>query len=242
MSASDPKRTPRSNALQGQLIHVHRLALAVLVTAAAADALAESSVQLFVAGFEEVWEFRLDLQSAKAELVSKMNRKSDQPYPPPWGAVFRKRADKKESRSNVANSLKASIPAGAKWAEFSPDCRSAVIGYEHPVFDVIHTTEYGHLHPWTQLGELKLEEYNYVQDFTSSPDSKFVVFVETEERYSWSPLGMLGRAIGHPLPLETLFVTTVHLESGKKTRVKLLSDVAYGGAAFNTDLISCETR
>jgi hypothetical protein len=197
---------------------------------------------LIVANYDEAWEFRVHPSLSTPELVSKTKRKSTEKGSDALVTALRDLDAKATFRRFAVAGLENPASTAAKWAEFSPDCQLVVVGYEDPRFDVKYRTEFGRPKPWVQLGELKRRDYNFILDVAWSVDSQFLLYLETEERYSKSPRGMASAAIGHPIPLETLFVTTVEIASGKLNRVKLLTDVPYGTGFFDTARPTCHQR
>jgi hypothetical protein len=218
------------------------LFLGTLALAAASFACAAQDLRIVVANYGEAWELTLDPATSKAHPVSSSKRKSGEEWPDELPAILRDLEAKHSFRRSAIAGLDGVASAQAKWAEFSPDCKLVVVGYEDSRFEVARNVAYGRAEPWKQLGDLRLRDYNFLLDVAWSSDSRFLVLLETEERYSKSLRGLLSGFFGHPIPLETLFVTIVDLTSGGKQRFKLLSDVPYATVALQSPKASCHHR
>lgn len=205
-------------------------------------AFAQQALRLVVANYEEAWEFRLDPSAPKAELVTRSKKKAGEDQNPALVNTLRELDARRLLRRDAVAGLDANVREKVKWAEFSPDCQSVAFGYEHPEFDVLYSVVYGHARPWKKEGEFRLRDFNFIKDVAWSADSRFLIVLETEERYSRSPLGLISGLFGHPIPLETLFVTVVEIASGRRQRMKLLSDVPYGTTVLHGPKAACQDQ
>jgi hypothetical protein len=115
------------------------------------------------------------------------------------------------------------------WIDLSPDCKFAFAGHGS-YYGPMKNGVLGGRFPWTPLAEFKEPEDWVIEDVAWSADSQFLVVLEGRQRFSNSPLGILGRSMGHGIPLMTFFVTTVNTTTGIKRRTEIVKDVRYGTA------------
>ena len=111
------------------------------------------------------------------------------------------------------------------WIDLSPDCKFAFVGDESIVWPKSNGILRRRI-SWTPLAEFKEPKNWAIEDVGWSADSRFLVVLESRQRFSHSLLGTAGRSI----PLHTFFVTTVNTTTGMKRQIKIVKDVRYGTA------------
>lgn len=220
--------------------HVRSTLLALAMLGGVQTCIAHDSMQLLVGNYAKVLEFTIDFPNAEPKLTATTKVPRGLPWPTQFAATRRARDERVSGRE--LNIPGPALPSTAKWVEQSPDCSHVLVGFEHPHFDVTRTLAYGQSTPWIQAGELKLLDFNFVLDVAWSPSSRYLVIVETEERYSKSPLALLSGMAGHPLPLETLYLVTIDMQTNKKLRRKFLTDFPSATVALSSSPVVCQPR
>jgi len=79
---------------------------------------------------------------------------------------------------------------------------------------------------------MKLRDSSYINDVAWSSNSQVLMIVETEERTAKNPKALLSAAAGHPVPVNSFYLTTVDISTGTKRKIKVLADIEYGLAVF----------
>ena len=67
-----------------------------------------------------------------------------------------------------------------------------------------------------------------ISDFCWLLDFSGLVILESTERWSKSPLGMLGASLGHPIPLDSFSIRIIDTRSRHERRIPLVTDLDYG--------------
>lgn len=194
---------------------------------------------MVVANHQSAWEFHIDLSVPKAELVSETKGTEPEKRPDVLGSILKELREKQKERRLAVQTFQGPSSAVPEWAEFSPDCRLVVVGLEDPAVNVQRNISYGHPKPWSEVGRMSFNGDHFIEDVAWSRDSRFLVVVETEERYSKSLRGVLSAISGHPIPLNSLYLTSVEASSGKRERLKLLSDIPYGTSIIYGSRTAC---
>ena len=208
---------------------VKSIAITLVLFFAAPHIQAQEPIRLLVGNYDEVLEFSVDPSRTEPTLLATTKVTRGQPWPEQFAATRRESELRRTDRQLTA--LPTGYPSGAKWVEFSPDCKWALVGFDHARFDVMRSITFGRTSPWQRNGEMNLKEFNFILAVAWSPDSRYLLIVETEERYSKSPLALLSGLAGHPVPLETLYLTKIDIQSNKRSRTRFLTDFPYATVA-----------
>lgn len=211
--------------------HLLSLLLAVCVAAANAEALpTDDSIRILVTSLDYAWHYsfnphtksllllsgtteRLD-EKRRLEIVGMMNQES-----------ILRATEYTESAEQMATTL-GSRP---RWAAFSPNCRFALTIGEPTVAGNSLKATLRTLKPWQAIKEFELKEFA-LQGIAWVEDSEYLLLVDREERYSKSPLNWFRSLAGHPVPLETLFITIIQTATGESNRIRLAEDLPFGQA------------
>lgn len=83
-------------------------------------------------------------------------------------------------------------------------------------------------------GRKHLRESRYVADLLWEPNSQSLLLIEYTERYSFSPLGILAAASGHPMPYMDYYIARLDLNTMDlvESETPFLSNVNSGMAVF----------
>lgn len=117
---------------------------------------------------------------------------------------------------------------GAKWINVSPDGNYLIAGFQDPSLDVRKNAIVMRTSDRKILKEVYLGWGWGLSDADWSSDSKFLVMLESKERWSKSLKGLLYILLSHPIPLKTFYLTIVDVRSGATSRHLLVEDIAYG--------------
>ena len=201
---------------------------------------ADNEIPLIVANNRQAWTFAVDPSQATARPTGSYKKKPDERWPAPVASAFRDKRDRSTYQEHAAQTW--DLMDGPKWAAPSPDCETLSLGYGLTPLSVVTRVEYGNSKPWSRRGELQVQGSNFVADIQWSSDSRYLLVIESEGRDSISPVGLVGRFVGHPIPLRTFYISSVDVQTGERKRLKLIAGVQHGTVAFAGTQTECEER
>jgi len=73
---------------------------------------------------------------------------------------------------------------------------------------------------------MRIESVGRIRDLLWSANSKWLTVLESTDRMEKTPWGLLAEVSGHPIELQTSYVTRIDVETSSILRVKIADDVA----------------
>jgi hypothetical protein len=197
-------------------------------------------LKVLVANYDEAWTYSVDPAAGVVSLLTHTPHDPNEKASKGLITALNEIRDRKEARQQEATQPLMQQWSDATWADVSPNCKYAVIGNENIAFDVLYHATLVETQSPHKIDSIALHDFNYFLDFGWSDNSQYLVIIDTEERYSRSPLGLLARAIGHGIPLETLYARVIDTTTGQEKRVLVAKDVPYGTVAIYGAESSCK--
>ncbi|MGH8620346.1 MAG: hypothetical protein ACREUW_21845 [Burkholderiales bacterium] len=217
----------------------HILAVGVLsiTTAFSTRAVAANEVRIGVVNYEQYWEYAVDPVAGSVALISTESKPSGSKWPQQLETVLRDLRARVVRRTFAVTQLSPAARSDFRWAAPSPNCQFFVAGPENAEFDTLRRATLGRDDPWKPIAQVSLGKDNFVKDLGWSSDSRFLVIVETSQRY-----GGIGGVIGHPTPHDKLTAIIVATDTGAVRRVEFAKDVTYATVLVKDEVQKCPAR
>ncbi len=217
--------------MHSALRHLLSLSLAICVTAASAENVpTDDSFRILVTSIDHAWQYSFNPHTESLLLLPGTTEKLDEKgHLEIVGTMNQESLARAKARTAAADQMTATLGSRPRWALFSPDCRYVLTVSEPVLAGALLKVTLGTSRPWQAIKEFKLEDFA-LQDFAWSEGSEYLLLVESEERYSKSPMNWFRSLAGHPVPLETLFITIVQTATGESKRIRLAEDLPFGMA------------
>lgn len=211
--------------------HLLSLSLAFCVTAASAENVpTDNSVRILVTSLDHVWQYSFNPHTESLLLLPGTTKQLDEKeHLEIVGTMNHEWDARAKARTAAADQMTATLGSRPRWAAFSPNCRFVLTGSKPALAGALLNVTLGTSRPWQAIKEFKLRDFA-LQDFAWSEESEYLLLVEGEERYSKSPMNWFRSLAGHPVPLETLFVTIIKTATGESKRIRLAEDLPFGRA------------
>jgi dipeptidyl aminopeptidase/acylaminoacyl peptidase len=192
----------------------------------------QSTIIIDVVNYEQFWQYELRTDSMSLKLVSQSTKDKDADWPVQLPPILKQWDEKNKKRYELAKDLNAIWASGIKWAEKSPDAKYVLVGYEDPDIHPRHAIKIYEITTGVSLKAIKFEE-TCIEDFVWSPDSKYLLIIEEQERWSKSIKGLLLSITGHPIPLETFTLSILNISTGEIKRIPIAEDIKHGSASIS---------
>lgn len=191
----------------------------------------EGPVVIRIADSKDVHEYTVAVGHAGPSLRSVIRASvSDDARHEALVAIGRAGDTARRERELAAARLSPAPQPPPKWALLSPDGLHAVVGYEDPISGPMRTASLLRVPDSTVLWSVKLR--GYVEDTLWMEDSKTVLLLESTERWLKSPRGLLRLLVGHPIPLNTIYLTACDVASRQCRRIEIASDLEFATVRF----------
>ena len=207
------------------------LSLVFCVTAARAENVStDDPFRILVTSIDHAWQYSFNPHTESLLLLPGTTKQLDEKeHLEIVGMMNQESIARTKARTAAADQMTTTLGSRPWWASFSPDCRFVLtVGNPALAGDLLNVT-LGTSRPWRAIKEFKLKHF-YAQDFAWLEGSEYLLLVESEERYSKNPMNWLRSVAGHPVPLETFFVTIVETATGESKRIRLAEDLPFGMA------------
>jgi hypothetical protein len=113
-----------------------------------------------------------------------------------------------------------------RWANFSPDGRLVLAGFEDPSVGVMTSATVFRVSDLTPI--LRVRSQGFIRDSLWLQDSKILAILESTERMKMTPWGLLSALSGHPIQLQTYYIRWLDVDSRSDIRVKITDGVENG--------------
>jgi hypothetical protein len=192
----------------------------------------QSIISIIVANHEQFWKYEFKPDSMLLELVTQAEKNKDTNWSDQVVPILKQWDKKNKTQSRLAEKLNAKWASGSKWAERSPGEKYVLVGYEDPMVDARRTLKIFDTSIGVCLKSIKYEDA-CIEDFVWSPDSKYLLIIEEQERLSKSIEGLLVAITGHPIPLESYTISVLNISSGEIRKLPLAEDIKRGQASIS---------
>lgn len=133
----------------------------------------------------------------------------------------------------AAAQLRWKTAPAARWASISPDKRFVLVGFEDPSSDAMKSAAL--LRASDQSRVAQFESEGVIRYLQWSPDSQFIAILESTARVKKTLWGLLSAISGHPIELETFYVTSISANGQRKSRTRIANGVENGVAKLRLD-------
>lgn len=147
-------------------------------------------------------------------------------------AVLSEKAEKRRVRAGHVAVCAPQLAKTVCWAYPSPDGRFVVLGFEDPLCEAPRTAE---LMNAEHVKVIEISAIGALDDVWWTPDSRHLVILDRDERYSLTPFGLLAALAGHPVPLNTYWLRIFDACTGTERRTLVAEDLPRTSAILSTN-------
>lgn len=141
----------------------------------------------------------------------------------PLGKIQRNISATQNARRQAVALIKGPLGQSIKWVNFSPDNQLLLAGFEDPSTGVMTSATVFRSSDLAAV--LRVTSVGEIRDSLWSPDSKRLTILESTERISKSPWGLIAAVSGHPVELQNFFLRLLDIDSHRDELVKVATNI-----------------